>query len=253
MTDITLDRRPARRFDLSRAGSMLLRPRAAFQEMTLESRATWLTPMLILTVTAVLVVLVAGYLKARAAMMGEVQLPRDWQYWSPEMQNNYMQAQQATQGPVFLYVMPALGSLTGLWLGWLLLGALLHFGSTLLGGRGSMQGALNIVAWGSLPLAIRDVLRIVFMLSAGHAIVSPGLSGFVSAPGFVAQLLTRLDIFVIWQAILLILGFAIADSLPRGKAAAGVVVVLLLVLLAQAGLGSLTSSLGGQAVQRPFF
>lgn len=253
MTDITLDRRPARRFDLSRAGSMLLRPRAAFREMTLESRATWLTPMLILTVTAVLVVLVAGYLKARAAMMGEVQLPRDWQYWSPEMQNNYMQAQQATQGPVFLYVMPALGSLTGLWLGWLLLGALLHFGSTLLGGRGSMQGALNIVAWGSLPLAIRDVLRIVFMLSAGHAIVSPGLSGFVSAPGFVAQLLTRLDIFVIWQAILLILGFAIADSLPRGKAAAGVVVVLLLVLLAQAGLGSLTSSLGGQAVQRPFF
>jgi hypothetical protein len=169
------------------------------------------------------------------------------------MQNNYMQAQQATQGPVFNYVMPMVGSLTGLWVGWLLLAALLHFGSTLLGGRGSMQSALNIVAWASLPFAVRDMLRIVFMLIAGHAIVSPGLSGFTTTPGFVAQLLTRLDIFLIWHVILLIIGFAISDSLPRGKALTGVVVVVLLVLFARAGLGTLTASFGGLAVQRPFF
>lgn len=221
--------------------------------MTSESRATWLTPMLVLTITAILVVIVAGYLKTRAAMMGEIQLPRDWQYWSPDMQNNYMQAQQATQGPVFMYVMPMIGSLTGLWVGWLLLAALLHFGSTLLGGRGSMQSALNIVAWASLPFAVRDLLRIIFMLSAGHAIVSPGLSGFTSAAGFVSHLLTRVDIFLLWQVILLVIGFAVTDSLPRTKAVAGVIVVMLLVLLAQAGLGALTSGVGGTAVQRPFF
>jgi hypothetical protein len=209
--------------------------------------------MLVLTVTAILVVLVAGYLRSRAAMMGEMELPRDWEFWSPEMQNNYMQAQQATQGPVFMYIMPMLGSLSGLWLGWLLLAALLHFGSTLLGGRGSMQSALNIVAWASLPFALRDVLRVVYMLSAGHAINSPGLSGFLSTPGFLAQLLTRVDIFLIWQIVLLVIGLATADSLPRGKAAAGVIVVMSLVLLAQAGLGALTSSFGGLAVQRPFF
>ena len=185
-------------------------------------------------------------------MMGEVQLPRDWQWWTPEMQENYMQAQQATQGPVFLYIMPMVGSLTGLWLGWLLLAALLHFGSTLLGGRGSMQSALNIVAWASLPFAVRDILRIIFMLAAGHAIINPGLSGFTTTPGFVAQLLTRLDIFLIWHVILLVIGFAISDGLPRAKAVTGVVVVVLLVLLAQSGIGALTSSFGGLAVQRPF-
>src|SRR5688572_3680245 len=125
------------------------------------------------------------------------------------MQNNYMQAQQATQGPVFLYIIPMLGSLTGLWVGWLLLAALLHFGSTLLGGRGSMQSALNIVAWASLPFAIRDILRIIFILATGHAIVSPGLSGFASTPGLVSQLLTRLDIFLIWHVVLLVIGFAL--------------------------------------------
>lgn len=253
MTDTTFDQRPARRFDLPRAGSLLLRPRQVFQEMTSESRATWGTPMLILTITAILVVVVAGYLKNRAAMMGEAPMPPDWQYWTPEMQNDYMQAQQATQGPVFMYIMPMIGSLTGLWLGWVLLAGLLHFGSTLLGGRGSMQSALNIVAWASLPFAVRDILRIVFMLAAGHAIVSPGLSGFSSTSAFFTQLLTRVDIFLLWNVVLLVIGFAVADGLPRTKAVTGVLVVVVLVLLAQAGLGALTSSFGGLAVQRPFF
>jgi len=253
MTDITLDPRPPRRFDLPRAQAMLFRPRRGFQEMASESRATWLTPMLLLSITAILVVLVAGYLKSRAALTGEVTLPPDWQFWTPEMQDNYMRAQQATQGPVFLYIMPMIGPLTGLWVGWLLLAALLHFASTLLGGRGSMQGALNIVAWASLPFAVRDILRIIFMLAAGHAIMSPGLSGFTSTPGFVSQLLTRLDIFLVWHVILLVMGFALTDGLPRPKAVTGVVIVLMLVLLAQAGLGALGSSFGGSAVQRPFF
>ena len=221
--------------------------------MASESRGTWLTPMLILSITAILVVIVAGYLKSRAALMGEVQFPPDWEFWTPEMQNNYMQAQQATQGPVFLYIMPMIGSLTGLWLGWLLLAALLHFGSTLLGGRGSMQSALNVVAWASLPFAVRDLLRVIFMLAAGHAILSPGLSGFTSTPGFLSQLLARLDIFLIWHVILLVIGFALTDGLTRSKAVTGVVVVLALVLLAQAGLGALSAGFGGLAVQRPFF
>lgn len=164
-----------------------------------------------------------------------------------------MQAQQATQGATFVYVIPLVGALTALWVGWILIAGLLHLGSTLLGGRGSMQGALNIVAWASLPFAIRDLLRIVFMLSAGHAITSPGLSGFAASAGFLSQLLSRLDVFMIWYIVLLVIGFAVADGLTRGKAVLGVVVVMLLVLFTQAGLGSLTSGLGGQAVQRPFF
>lgn len=253
MTDIPLERTTARRFDGSRLLSVLTHPRRTFGEIAAESRPTWLTPMVVLSITALLVVLVSGYLKTRAAMMGEVQLPPDWQWWPPEMQNNYMQAQQATQGATFMYIIPLVGSLTGLWLGWLLVAGMLHLGSTLLGGRGSMQGALTITAWASLPFAIRDLLRVIYMLSAGHAIGSPGLSGFATSAGFVPQLMSRLDLFVLWYILLLIIGFAIADGLSRGKAVVGVVIVLFLIILAQAGLGTLFSSLGGQAIQRPFF
>jgi len=253
MTDTTLERQPARRLDFPRLFSTLTRPRQTFGEMASEPRASWLTPMLVLSIVGILVVIVTGFLKTRAAMMGEVQLPPDWQYWSPDMQNNYMQAQQATQGTTFVYIIPLVGSLTTLWLGWVVMAGLLHLGSTLLGGRGSMLGALNIVAWASLPFVFRDLLRVIYMFSTKHAILSPGLSGFATTSGFLSQLLSRLDIFVIWYIILLIIGFAIADGLTRGKAMVGVLVVMSLVLAAQAGLGSLISGGGGQAVQRPFF
>jgi hypothetical protein len=253
MIDTKLDQRPARRFDFSRIPFTMLPPRRAFAALASEGRAVWLTPMLVLSLTAALAVFVAGYLKSRAALLGEITLPPDWQFWTPEMQTNYMQAQQATQGPVFTYIIPLVGALVVLWLGWLVLAGLLHLGSTLLGGRGSMQSALNIVAWASLPFAIRDVLRIVFMLAAGHVIASPGLSGFAASAGFWAQILARTDVFLIWSAILLVIGFGAADGLSRSKALAAVLVVMLIVLLAQAGLGALSSGLGGAVVQRPFF
>lgn len=251
MTDITIDKQPARRFDFSRLLTVLRHPTSTFTEMTNEARSTWLTPMLVLSLTATLVVLVSGYLKTQAAMLGEVPLPPDWQYWSPDMQNSYMQAQQTTQSPTVMYVFPLVGALLALWVGWVLVAGLLHLGSTVLGGRGSMQSALNVVAWASLPFAVRDALRFIFMLSVGHAIVSPGLSGFTSS-AFLSQVLARLDLFWIWHLALLVIGFAIADGLPRSKALVGVAVVLLVILAAQAGVGTLTSNLSGQAFQSIF-
>jgi len=251
MTETTLEKRPVRRFDFQQILSALLRPRQAFAVTTTESRSTWLTPMLVLSLTALLVVLVSGYFRTRAAMMGEIPLPQDWQYWSPDMQDQYMQAQQLTQGTVFMYVIPLVTSWSGLWVGWVVLAGLLHLGSTLLGGRGSMQSALNVAAWASLPFAIRDVLRVAYMLSASHAITSPSLSGFATS-AFLSQVLARTDIFLIWNTVLLIIGFSLADGLPRGKAFVGVAIVVLLLLAAQAGIGTMIAGLGGAAVQRPF-
>lgn len=245
MTEITIEKQPARRFDFSRLLPVLLHPSNTFREIIGEARPAWLTPMLALSLTITAVVIVSGYLRTQQGITAEVPLPPDWQYWSPDMQDDYMQAQQATQSSTILYVLPLVGALIALWVGWVLVAGLLHLGSTLLGGRGSMQSALNIVAWASLPFALRDVLRIVFMLAVNHTIVSPGLSGFASNTGFLSQVLARVDLFWIWHVVLLVIGFAIADGLPRNKAFVGVAVVLLLILAAQAGLGSLTFGFGG--------
>jgi hypothetical protein len=237
--------------------AFLLHPRQEFELMAGQEKPSWLTPMLVLSIMLLLRILVTGFLRAKAAAMGEITLPPDWEWWTPDMQNNYMQAIQATQGPAFLYIIPSITGLAGLWLGWSILSGLFHLASTLLGGRGKMASALNVVAWASLPFALRDLLRVVFMLIAGHPITSAGLSGFVTgAEGgalFLANLLEHVDLFLIWRAALLILGFKRLDGLSTGKAVAAVLIVLALALAAQAGLGALSGNLGGMMITRPFF
>ncbi len=239
------------RFNFLRTRDVLLRPSDTFREIVEEAHASWLTPMLLLSTSTFLSVVIAGFMSARAASMGEMTLPRDWQYWTTDMQNNYMQAQQSMQGPVFTYVIPLVLALVGLWGGWLILSGLLHLGSTVLGGRGTMQGALTVVAWASLPFVLRDLLRIIFVVLSGHPIQSPGLSGF-SDSVYLGQILAQLDVFFIWYCVLLVIGFQISDDLPRNKAIAGVSALIVLLLLVTAGSGTLFSNLGGLAFQRPF-
>ncbi len=253
MSDISspAPQRP-RLFDTRRLFHFLLHPVQGIKNLVAEESALWLSPMLILSATLLLAVVLGGFLQARAAAMGEVPLPPDWQYWTPEMQNNYMQAIQATQSPTYVYVIPAVLGLVRLWLGWLVLSGLFHLFSTILGGRGKMSSALNIVAWASLPFALRDLLRVVFMLFVRHPISNPGLSGFSSAV-FLSQMLANVDLFLFWQAVLLILGFHFSDGLSRGKSVAVVILVLLIALFAQAGLGALSAGFRGMMINRPFF
>jgi hypothetical protein len=252
MTETTLSVPPTvRRFDFKRLITFLFQPRQAISRLAEEEKPLWLFPMLVITLFFLVRIIINGYFQAQAASMGQVTLPPDWQYWSTDMQNNYMQAQQVTQGPVFVYIIPSTVGLVKFWLAWLIVGGLTHLASTLFGGRGKMASALNLVAWACLPFVLRDILRIVFMLIAKHSIASPGLSGLVAVP-FLSKLLTSVDLFFLWFAILLVAGFRKADNLPLGKAVAIVAIVLVLALLAQAGLSTLTSKLGGMTITRMF-
>ncbi len=256
MEETTTHSPAPKRFDIKRLLAFPFQPRQQFEQITADEKSSWQMPMLFISLALSLRLAISGYYQARAAAMGQVSLPPDWEWWTPDMQNNYMQAIQQTQSPVFVYIIPIVLGLSGLWLGWPILAGLLHLTSTLFGGRGKMGTALSLVAWGSIPFALRDLLRVAFMLIAGRAIASPGLSGFIetgdAGMAFLGQVLANLDIFFLWHTFLLIIGFRLADALPAVKAAAGVLIVLALSLLAQAGLGTLASRMGGLMVTRQF-
>jgi hypothetical protein len=236
----------------------LFHPRRAFQRISSASYAIWLTPLLILSCLVLINVLVAGRLKNQAALKGEISYPPDFQYYTPEQQAQYTQAIQSTQGPVFVYVLPAITSLLGIWIGWLLLGGILHLVTTLFGGRGSTVLSMNIVGWGSLPFAIRALVQIVYMLITNKIISSPGLSGF-SPTGdaswlvFLGLILRLIDIYIIWQIFLLILGVRLSTGLNTTKSSFGVILAVLIILLLQTGLSYLSSVLGNLTITRPFF
>jgi hypothetical protein len=246
------------RFQFNWLAGVLFRPRQGMAQVAAQTGRVWLTPMLVLTLSALGRVLVEGWLKQQAALMGEIQYPPDFQYYSPEMQAQFMQAQQATQSPVFLYVFPALIALLSVWVGWMLVSGLLHLVFTMLGGRGDTGSAFNLVAWGGLPFAIRDVVRLAAMLASKQLIQSPGLAGFAT-PGaqgfaaFIAALLAFVDIYLLWHILLLIVGVRAGNGLPAGKAAGGVLFTILLVVGLQALINFGIAQLGALTVVRPFF
>lgn len=93
MSEITSPSQNEKSHFFKRIIGLLIRPRQFFA----LDPGSWRFPMLVLNLTLTLQTVVAGFLRAKAAALGEMPLPQDWQWWTPEMQNNYMQAQQATQ------------------------------------------------------------------------------------------------------------------------------------------------------------
>jgi len=246
------------RFQFQWVAEVLFKPRRAFAKITTQNQGVWLTPLLILTLLLAARVLAAGWVGQNFAMTGETPLPPDFQYYTPEQQAQFMQAMQATQGPVFIYVFPLLSGLLGIWLGWLLVGGLLHLVTTMLGGRGDTMSAMNLVAWASLPFAVREGVRVAALVISRQLIQNPGLSGFapLEPSGFIAYLtawLPLIDLYLIWHIFLLVLGVRSGISLAPGKALSGVLITMLVVLGLQALISFLSTQLGSLTIIRPFF
>jgi hypothetical protein len=247
-----------RRFNFNWVPEVFFRPRKLFQRISASTSAVWITPLLLLTILALANTLIAGKIKYQASLTGEITYPPDFQYYTPEQQAQYMQAIQSTQGPVFVYVLPSITSLLGVWIGWLLLGGMLHLITTLFGGRGTTGLSMNIVAWASLPLALRSLVQIIYMLVTKDLIGNPGLSGFSpsSASGimlFISQLLRLVDIYIIWQILLLILGVRQSTVISPAKSTISVLLTVTLLIALQAGLAYGIGLLGNLSIARPFF
>lgn len=259
MADIVLEAdEPPRGLQIKRIPEVFIRPSIAFQKILGQTRAIWFTPMLLLSLTGLARILASGSIGRLIAMSGEITLPPDFQFYTPEQQAQFMQAMQSTSGPVFVYILPAIGILLSIWLGWLLVGGSLHLVVTLLGGRGDTGSSMNLVAWAALPFALRDLIRAIVILISGQLINHPGLSGFVkpessNAAAFAAAFLGLIDVYLIWHIILLILGVQSGNSLSSSKAVLGVLVTIMLALALQTVLGFLPTLFGGANIVRPFF
>ncbi len=235
----------------------LFRPRAAFEKIARQTNATWLTPMLVLSILLVILALVSAPIRTMNSQMG-AELPPDFDFYPPEQQQAIIEGQQSMSGPVFTLVFPLLGSLTGLWLGWLVLGSILHLTLTFFGSRSRTKSALNIVAWASMPFAVRYLAQIIAILVTRQLIESPGLSGFFptdmgSLRLFLSLFFGLIDIYTIWHVILLVLGVKTVSNLTSSKAWASVLLAVAVMFLIQAGFGLLGSKLGNTGGARPFF
>jgi len=241
---------PPRRFHFGWLFPALFRPRSTFTTIAAYPHGAWLTPLLVVMIFAVAGVFVAGPVRQAAIIAAPPPAPPPGVEFTPEQQAQVADAANIQANPIFIYVFPTVISVLGIWVVWLLVVGILHLTFTLLGGRSSTRTAMNLVAWASLPFAVRDLARIGFMLISGRLINFPGLSGFAPTPeglvsGLIAGLLGLIDIYLCWHVALLILGIKRADTLSTGKVIAGVAVTLIVAMTLQA----LPGAIAAQAAQ----
>lgn len=243
------------RFDL--VLPLFIRPRATLERIAAANRALWQTPLLLLLAAITGRSLVNGSITA-ANRSTDVALPPGFEFYTPEQMAQFQQTAAGTNNVTFNYILPTIGAVLGLLAVWIIISGLLHLGLTLFGGRGTSQATVNIVAWASLPLLLRFAVQIGAMLITDRALVSPGLAGFAPAgegllPALASSALSQIDIYLIWQTVLLVIGAKAVSQLPTGKCVAVVLFVTALVMLLRALPGVLMAQFSDLTVIQPFF
>ena len=228
-----------RRFHFDWLLPALLRPRATFEKIAHTAGGAWLTPILILLLLAVAGALVWGNITAAASANQPFIPPPGFENFPPEEQQRILEAWEAGRAAqnnaLILYVFPAVGAVAGVFVTWLLLASILHLALTLFGGRSAMRNTMNVVAWTFLPIAVRYAVQIGFMLTTQSAVPGLGLSGFAPEGNtFLAALLAFVDVYWLWQVVLLVIGARAVSGVTTGKVIAAVVVSVGLLLALQA-------------------
>ena len=123
------------------------------------------------------------------------------------------------------------GRLAGFWMVWLILSIILHIGLMIGGGNVPQRAIFNLAAWTSLAIAVRCIIQLLYMLISGQPVLGDGLSGMVAENTFMAFVLGGLDVYLIWQFVLIFIGLHQANNLSKRKLSGLIAVNGLLVLL----------------------
>jgi hypothetical protein len=228
---------------------MFYKPRATLNKVGAEDVSNKLTPLLFISIIVVLAVLIAAPVKTQQLQMGAT-LPEDFQWWSEEQQQQYLEAQANQASPIFMILFPALQGILGYLIFSMLMASILYLALTLAGSRAPRLKIGNLVAWAMFPFGLRELVKFFVVGSSKKLVENPGLSNLieVEADGLSAYwrgILGSIDLYWLLFLVLLIIGAILISGLKKRKAIITTVIAVLIMLLLQ-GLPSLVSSfLGG--------
>ncbi|MEJ2748318.1 MAG: YIP1 family protein [Anaerolineae bacterium] len=244
---------------------ILIRPRATLTAVKENGRRTWLIMAGIAVVLVMLPPIVSGPITARQSAEAFQQAQAQFGNQASSgittsggAEGSGTVAAQAPafiSSPIFTTVIPAIGKVIGLIIGWLLWSGALHLLGSMAGGRNTFGQMMQTVVWAWVPFGIRSIVQTVYIAATGQLIAHPGLSGFVASPQpaegvlftppstgqlVLQSLLGRIDIYMFWNLGLLLIGIMVMGQLPRRKALG-----ILLIIWAIFTLLSLAPSLVG--------
>lgn len=125
------------------------------------------------------------------------------------------------------YLLTRVGfGIIGLAMGWVVMGALVHFSSMAAGGTSTWPSTYSACVWAMLPFFVRDILMTIWTLASAKVPGHEGLSFLVQSgdwfqdtrsPSYAA--LGHMDPFAVWHIILLVIAIRASTRLSRGGSA----------------------------------
>ena len=250
--DMLLERKKPRKFYLGWTFPILIRPKKTLEEVITKEQAVWIGPLVLLSICAALFVLASASLPQQIQPQVNSNDMGYEYYYSPEQQELIQEAASSGVSPLFSIGFPLAGKLLGIWAGWLFLGIILHLVLTISGNRSENKKIMNITAWAMIPIAIRFLVQAAVVLISRQTISGQGLSGFApTEPGVLntifQSLLGQIDIYLIWQVLLLITGTILLSSNHKTKSFLSVLISVLLIMLLSSVPAIIGSQLSGLA------
>lgn len=204
----------------------------AMQERAERRWLLWVLPALLVIVSLVVVsVANAPYL----AELQKQEMQQSIASMSPEQAAQAEKTMEMMGKPSTLMLVSAVGGTIATAIGWLITAIILYFGSLLVGGESKFGDMFSVAVWSAIPGAIRNFTMAGYTLASGVMIKYPGLSSIgatgnysVDSKTWQFALFGGIDLFLLWSAVLTILG--VGKMARIGKFKSLVVVAFLLVL-----------------------
>jgi hypothetical protein len=218
---------------------VLLKPRATFGQTfgeMVRPGKSWLIVALLALLTAAL----AAALNTGASMQlfaqnaAQINLPPGVEGPTPEA----LARQQRDTLPMMYASAFAFTVISGL-LGWFVWAVCLSIGGTLLGGRSTFGNVFKMTVLSALPMILRSLIICGALLTGARPILNPGFSGFLAPEPGALNLILRavlgsLDLFQMWNLVLLAIGLSVVTRMKTGKAAVLVIIIGILLVLVTA-------------------
>jgi hypothetical protein len=152
-------------------------------------------------------------------------------------------------GTVGLWTAPILGIV---W--WLIIAGVLLLAFRLMGGEGNFKQALSATLYAWMPLVLLSIVTTIVVALRGSVDVTQMATVVKSNPGLLVDmkvhpvlfsLLSSIDLFTIWTLVLLTFGFSSLSKLTRGRSAAIVVVMFIVMIVIKVGFSALGAAVSG--------
>ncbi len=214
---------------------IFISPRETFE--TLDRKPTWLVPFLIIT-AVVLVMTVLTRDIGMQDMMARFEA-------SDMPQEQIDRIVEQSQGPVRYIQMAAIPLfMIAAWC--FFAGILLFTGNTILGGKSTFKKMLSMVSWASLIGVLSSVIHTALIITKGTTQgVTTSLALLLAdpepgaKPSFLFRLLSKFDVFTIWEMVLWAIGTSVLYRFSMKKSAGMVAVLWVLWVIISVTVGGL--------------